>query len=295
LIVIGGMKCGTSALHYYLDLHPEIYMSKPKELNFFADEPALGPLAREDIPLLQRTRGNWHRGCAWYASHFPADAPVRGESSPLYTAPWFPRVAERMASLVPEAKLLFLVRDPVERAVSHYVHNLAAGRERRGLGAALGAPHSPYVERSRYGAALESFACHFPAASILVLTREDLLLRRRETIRAAYGFAGVDESLWSPRMLRERNATNVAAWRPRRALQLLYRRRLWRYQYRLPEETKWKIERLLMSGGASRPRPIVEEPLRERLAEYLADDVARLQELTGRGFEGWSLGPRAPA
>src|ERR687898_136777 len=67
LVVLGAQKCGTSGLHFYLDLHPEIAMSMPKELNFFIEE-----------------RG-WPRGTDWYMQHFDPDAPIRGESSPNYT------------------------------------------------------------------------------------------------------------------------------------------------------------------------------------------------------------------
>jgi hypothetical protein len=62
LIVIGAQKCGTSVLHYYLSLHPEVSMSRPKELNFFIEE------------------RNWPRGVDWYKQQFDADARVRGEA-----------------------------------------------------------------------------------------------------------------------------------------------------------------------------------------------------------------------
>jgi hypothetical protein len=68
LLILGAQKCGTSGLHYYLGLHPEVSMSKPKELNFFIEE------------------RNWTRGTDWYKRHFDASATVRGESSPNNTA-----------------------------------------------------------------------------------------------------------------------------------------------------------------------------------------------------------------
>src|SRR5215210_6346576 len=92
LVVIGAQKCGTSGLHYHLGLHPEVSMSKPKELNFFIGE------------------RNWPRGEDWYRRHFDPNAKVRGEASPNYTA--FPQhvgVPERMASMVPDAKLIYVL------------------------------------------------------------------------------------------------------------------------------------------------------------------------------------------
>jgi hypothetical protein len=98
LIVVGAQKCGTSGLHFYLGHHPEIAMSSPKELNFFVVE------------------RNWSRGLDWYRGHFDPEAAVRGESSPNYTTyPHHLGIPERMHEAVPGAKLIFLVRDPLER------------------------------------------------------------------------------------------------------------------------------------------------------------------------------------
>ena len=77
VVIIGAMKCGTTSLHRYLDLHPQAAMSRPKELNFF-----IGPVAAGSADW---ARGNWHRGAAWYAAHFDPSAEVRGEASPGYT------------------------------------------------------------------------------------------------------------------------------------------------------------------------------------------------------------------
>jgi len=169
LVVVGAMKCGTTALHGFLDRHPEIAMSDPKELNFFFG-PAAG--SGDDAPWAE---GNRHRGVGWYRHQFPAAAPVRGESSPGYTSPSEPHVAARMAALIPGARLVYLVRDPVERAVSQYHHHRADGTEPRPLDAALLDPHSQYVDRGRYHARLTPFLRHFPRSRIAVVAREGLL------------------------------------------------------------------------------------------------------------------------
>lgn len=192
LIVIGAMKCGTTALHRYLGLHPGIFMSSPKELNFF-----FGPEAAPEEDGGWH-RGNWHRGAGWYASRFDPAAPVRGESSPGYTSPDHPEAAERMARLLPEARLVYLVRDPVERAVSQYLHHRAEGTERRGMREALLDPGSHYLGRSRYLARLSPYLERFPRRNILVLSQEELLQRRRETLGRVFRFAGADDSFWTP-------------------------------------------------------------------------------------------------
>ena len=115
LIIIGGLKCGTTSLHHYLNLHPEIAMSRPKELNFFVSEL------------------NWPLGRDWYAGHFDRSARIRGESSPHYTnRPSFNGVPGRMHELLgSDVRLVYVVRDPIDRILSHYLHNVGGGYEDR--------------------------------------------------------------------------------------------------------------------------------------------------------------------
>ncbi|MBW1859762.1 MAG: sulfotransferase domain-containing protein, partial [Deltaproteobacteria bacterium] len=117
---IGALKCGTTSLHYYLGLHPEISMSREKELYFFVKE------------------CNWNKGIDWYRSNFSGESKIHGESTPIYTAyPVYVGVAERMHGVVPGTKLIYVVRDPIDRLVSHYVHACEMGREDRGIEGAL--------------------------------------------------------------------------------------------------------------------------------------------------------------
>ena len=190
LVVIGAMKCATSALHRYLDAHPDIAMSRPKELNFF-NGPEVAP--HEDPEQWWR-HGQWHRGVAWYAARFDASAPLRGESSPGYTSPTFPEVAARMARVVPDVRLLCLVRDPFERALSQYAHHRTDGTEPRPVEQALLDPASQYVARSRYRERLEPFLQHFGADRLHVVVQERLLRRPADEMRRALVHVGADPS-----------------------------------------------------------------------------------------------------
>ena len=157
LIVIGAQKCGTSGLHYYLSLHPETSMSKPKELNFFIAE------------------RNFPRGLDWYRAHFDARATVRGESSPNYTAyPQHVGVPERMHAIVPDAKLLYMVRDPIDRIAAHWVHNFAKRREKGDLRATLMHPNTSYLARSHYYTQLQQFLRVYPREQILLVEQDEL-------------------------------------------------------------------------------------------------------------------------
>ena len=140
LIIIGGLKCGTTSIHHYLGLHPEIQMSKPKELNFFVEEL------------------NWDLGLDWYASRFDDRFKVRGESSPHYTnLPRFTGVAERIHEHCPDARLIYMVRDPIKRILSHWVHATGAGYETGELVEVLSEPDSSYMNRSKYWMQLQPY------------------------------------------------------------------------------------------------------------------------------------------
>jgi hypothetical protein len=249
-------------------------MSRPKELNFF-----LG-------------LRSWSKGFDWYRRHFRADAPVRGESSPNYTLlPFSEGTAERMHEHIPEAKLIYMVRDPLERIVSHYIHARGLGQEERPFAVAAADFEDRYVARSRYWTQLEPFVLQFGSDAIRVETQEDLLAEREATIRRVYTFLGVDDAFTSPQFERlwERSAGKDRKYR----LALRTSRRLgggiWA---RMPARIRWTLERVTyapVAGGVERPE--IPEQLRERLVELLAPEVAQLEDFTGRSFDAWSVRP----
>jgi hypothetical protein len=275
LIIIGGLKCGTTSLHHYLNLHPQIAMSRPKELNFFVAEL------------------NWPLGRDWYASHFDPGAPVRGESSPHYTnRPSFAGVPARMRELLgPDIRLVYVVRDPIDRMLSHYLHNVGGGYEDRTLTEALSDPESSYVARSRYFFQVEPYVEEFGAERIEIVGREELKADRPGTMRQAFEFLEVDPSFTSEQFEREWE-TGVAKGGSRfrimdRAVRLPGLRAIDRNFDRLPESLRWLAERLVHDPDAGEaPKPEIPEPLRKHLAELFRDDVASLEELAGRQF-GW--------
>ena len=277
LIVIGGLKCGTTSLHHYLNLHPEVAMSRPKELNFFVREL------------------NWELGVDWYRSHFPASAPVRGETSPHYTnLPRFGGVAERMReTLGGEARVVYMVRHPIERLLSHYLHSVGGGYEERPLEVALADERCAYVQRGLYAMQARPYLDAFGGDRVLIVGREELGSEREATMRRVFEFAGVDPEFRSEQFEREwetGSGKGSGGFRLMdRAVRLPGLRALDRNFDRLPERMRWMVERLVHdpdSGEA--PKPELDSALRERLAATFAPDVAELERLTGRSF-GWSL------
>jgi len=201
-LVIGSQRAGTSSLHYWLAQHPLLQPAAIKEVHYFD-----GGLPGKEV--------NWPCGTDWYAAHFPfrARLPVGAqcfESSPLYL--FHPEAAARAARTLPEAKLIVLLRDPTERAISHYFHERAKGREVLSLAAALdaeqdrlasswqqGSYNSPdfvqksYMARGEYAPQLERWLQHFPRSSLLLLKSEDLFVEPRRTLSSVFSFLGVED------------------------------------------------------------------------------------------------------
>jgi len=266
LVVIGAQKAGTTSLHRYLDRHPEVSMSTPKELNFFTS-PAW----------------NWWRGVDWYESHF-ADAgafAVRGESSPSYTT--YPRetgIAERMHAVIPDARLVYMVRDPIDRMVSQYLHLRANGHELRSLAEVCSDPalaDSTYVIQGRYHLQLSQFLARYSRDRVLVIAQEDLLRRRRDTLRRVFRFLEVHPEFWAPELAVVANTAADKAGGLRGRARSVART--------LPGPAASGAEALLARSGRPRLKPGV----RRRLTTHFAADADRLRRLTGRRFRSWSV------
>lgn len=278
LIIIGAGKCGTTGLYSYLRQHPDVSMSTPKELKFFV---------REE---------NWDRGLRWYESCCgDASTRIRGEASPQYTN--YPRVQgvpERMHSVVPEAKLIYLVRDPIERLVSYYVDRRSRGLEHRELAdAVVLSREDRYVCASLYHLQLEQYLEYFPAEQMKVVAQEDMLLRRRDTLRDVFRFLGVDDSFDSQRFdhrknmsSRKRRVEGKSRWLPRDPAPAP--------SGRLPWKLRAGAKRILYRPfTVPVERPTVGSELREALYALFKPDTDRLTDLTGMSFELWSCGGSA--
>lgn len=273
LLIIGAMKAGTSSLHRYLDLHPQVGMSRVKELDFFLEH------------------RNLSRGVDWYSSQFDSSCSVRGESSPNYTdLPVSGGAAARMADLVPSARLVYMVRDPIDRALSHWIHARGLEREDRSADAALDDLDSRYVRRSLYRTQLEPFVGRFPREQILIASQEDLRDRRSETLREMFRWLGVEGSFTSPQFDREWEISSGKDRKFRlayRASRLIGGKDFWG---RLPPKVRWRLERIAYRRiGQPVSAPRLSEPVRARLVERLAPEMSWLREFAGRDFDDWSV------
>jgi hypothetical protein len=275
LIIIGGLKCGTTSIHHYLGLHPEIQMSKPKELNFFVEELT------------------WDLGMDWYRGRFDDRFPVRGESSPHYTnLPRFTGVVERIHERIPDAKLIYMVRDPISRILSHWRHATGAGYETRPMEEVLTRDDQTYVTRSMYWMQLQPYLERFPREQIEVITQEELQSDREGTMRRAFRFAGVDEGFTSEQFDREWEKSTAKESDRYQVMERLIKlpgfRSFDRNFDRLPERMRWMVEKVVHDPDKpSAPKPKLSPEIESRLLSLFGEDTAALQKWAGREFAGW--------
>jgi hypothetical protein len=273
VLIIGAMKSGTSSLHHYLDRHREIAMSTPKELNFFG-------------------RPDWWEARHSYAQHFDPSARFRGESTPKYT--WYPHepcVASRVHALSPDAKLIYVVRDPFERMVSHWIQAAYLG-ERRSFEECLSdheRPDNLFVCAGRYASQLERYLRYFDRSQILVVDQADLLTARSATLDEVFAFLGLEGGL-GDEVLRDELNVGSEKRGPTRIGSPLWKHCLNPLVRRMPAPARDRIAPPLTRALTRRlRRPEIASQLRATLTPLFRAETDRLRELTGKDFATWSV------
>ena len=191
LFVIGAMKSGTTYLRKLLNAHPDIFMCDPDEPSYFVDPRDLKTI----YPIMWKA-GLW-RSEARYLHLFEAagNARVLGEASTSYTKlPHAPGTAERIAAFNPKARFIYLVRDPVERAISHYWHMVRYHTECRPIAKAFRRDRQ-FAAYSDYAMQLRPYQDRFGRDRILVLVHERLVTDPVGVMRSVYEWLGVSASV----------------------------------------------------------------------------------------------------
>ncbi len=296
-LVIGAPKAGTTALHAALAQHPDVFVSNPKEPKYWLCDGAPPPAWCG--PGDRHSQQEW----IWRADqYFPlfepaADHQVRGESTPFYL--WSRGAHRRIAEDLPRVRLVAVVRDPVDRAYSNWMHLwsdglepesdfvTAFGREAERVSAGW-APFWRYRELGRYGEQLEHLHRYVDPARILVIRYRDLVDEPRETVDRVSRFLGIREGLVDS-IPRDNSRSFVApGWRPR-LLGPVVRGGARLGQFAPPQV--WRrvhpVTIGLLTDGGEQHRPRLDATRRQRLLESYAEDISLLGDLTGQDFDDW--------
>ncbi len=182
-LVIGAQKSATSSLCALLGQHPDVFMCEPKEPYFFSHDEIFA------------------KGMAWYESLFEAGSPAAavGEGSTTYTQHHlYPYAPARIAEALPDAKLVFMARHPLDRIVSHWMHlRTKGGRETLPLSEAVRA-RPEYLDHSAYTRQLDLYRAHYPADRIHLMLFDEFKSDPESAVRGCLAFLGGDPGAWIP-------------------------------------------------------------------------------------------------
>lgn len=200
-IIAGAMKSGTTSLFYYLMQHPQIMASTVKQVRYFDGGP-------------EPTHDNFARGPCWYRSHFPfvstlkRSGSITGEASPMTM--FHPDAAMRVWKTVPGVKLIFILRNPVDRAISHYRHAVRHGEEDLPIDQAFSSEpdrlraedrrdraysfvHHSYVSRGMYAEQIARFLQLFPREQALIVPFEQMEADVHGLLSRVCAFLSIDD------------------------------------------------------------------------------------------------------
>lgn len=294
-MIVGAVKSGTTALYHYLGQHPDVFMSERKETNFFGYWQDRSDY-HEPFPqsgLERITRLEQYR--ALFADA-PAGAAV-GEASPWYL--FHPAAPERIAQLLPELKVVAILRDPAARAYAHFGHNVRDGKETHGIedferalddeDERLAAGWHPMVYAYRrmgcYHEQIGRYLDRFGNDRVRIHLFDDFQADAGAVVRDLYRFIGVDPA-FTPDLGVRYNVTGLP--KSRRLHRLIRGRNpLKRLLARaLPTATRRRLKDRMLQSNLERlpPLPAAAEA---RLRAGYRDDILALQERIGRDLSGW--------
>jgi len=269
-VVIGAMKAGTTSLHRYFSMHPEISMPRKKELNFY------------------NVDRNWENGIDWYLSYYDLDDRKRGESCPNYSMfPTCEKVPYRMKSLIPDAKLIYIIRDPVERMLSQIHHQWVTGVETRNIDDIVydASDSICLIRYGKYHYQLDKFLQYYSLDQILVVTLESLELRPKSTMEQVFDFIGVDKDFYD-NQFKEANNTSKGA-RKKGLLVKGFKKIPGSRRFVnavMPRTVLRQVKQVLTR---SIDKPILTAAQEAHLIDVFEEDISKLRKLTGQSFSEW--------
>lgn len=272
-MVIGAMKSATTSLCYELGRHPDVFVSRPKEPQFFSRKAYDGDLA------------------PYRALFAGSRAAARGEGSTNYTKNlMFPACASRIAAVLPAVRMIYIVRHPIDRMESHYRHMLTERPELRDRTLdAYVAEHPSLLDTSLYWRQISAYRDHFPDEQIRVFLYDDFVRDGARVVREACAFLGVDPAL-APiaDQAARRNSSE-------KLLQTPLRRRI----ADVPGAVR-AARTVLPSFVRRQVQPLLREPAPEldtrwkrstlrKVADQIRPDMERFLAFYGRPTDTWSL------
>lgn len=315
-LIIGAMKCGTTSLHNYLSCHPQIFMSPMKEPKFFVYENCPQPKycgLDKDHPAyrgaVDRRRGKKYpfaiTQLADYEDLFSKAQPGNaiGESSPLYL--YHPRAAERIQHHVPHARLIAVLRNPVDRAYSQFKYHRKRGMEPIDeFAKALEMepvriqrdwyPAWFYKQRGFYYQQLKRYYGRFDRNQIRIYLYNNFCSDPEGMLKDIFRFLGVDET-FIPDLSRRFNAGEGPMYRPKveavdrflnnpNTIKSVIKKIM---PLKLLRHIKARVENKNIGSEFQFIVPPMSDEIRMQLQNEYREDILKLQDLIGKDLSGW--------
>ena len=289
-LILGAARCGTTSLHYYLAEHPDVCMSSIKEPNFFLFDDTGRPCI-DDRRIVAKSVPDRAR----YEKLFATPAAAIGEASPLYL--YNQETPGLIRAAIPDARLIAIAREPVERTWSHFVYvndDLGDGTVdafRPAVERELGLGYEPYrtgthfVRLSAYAAQLDRYRQVFPAEQLLVIGYDDLIRRTPETLAQICRFLGIDDTFAFDTSVQYNPSSGEQSWVAR--LDRIVRPTFPYLKRALPAAATGRLARSrakLRAASRSDAAPPIPPDLRATLDEHFAADRQWLAREAGVTF-----------
>ena len=270
-LIIGAMKSGTTSLYAYLKEHPEIGMPYNKEPDFFSNESC------------------WTKGLTWYEGLFDGfkNKTARGEASVNYTKfPYYKDVPERICSIIPQVKLIYVLRSPVERTYSHYVHNVFAGIEAESFENAI--RNKPlYIQASLYYSQIEQYLKYFPRENMLIFLLDDLKNYPLATVQKVFAFLGVNSGFVPEGISEVRHQGAAKRGQDNLFMKLLRKSPFYHIAVAVLPDSLKDLFACLLKKKICRPAPM-SDAMHNQLLQMLSADIDKLSSFLDRDLSVWT-------
>ena len=291
-LIVGAAKSGTTSLYAYLKQHPQVYMSPVKETNFFAFE---GEELNFSGGIKQGYLADFKTNIQDYRAQFQGinNEIAIGEASPSYL--YIPKAVERIEYYIPNVKIIVILRNPIDRAYSHFLHHI---RDRlvpySDFSQALQAEPQRivdnwwwdyhYIQVGLYYKQLKRYVDKFNRERIKVYLYEDFKTNSLSVIQDIFQFLDVDRQ-FIPDMSAKLNSTGIP--RNRTLDALIKEPNLIKTIYQLlPMKLRKKITSKITKRNPLE-KPLLSSEIRKNLTELYREDILKLQQLIQRDFSGW--------
>ncbi|NJL86465.1 MAG: sulfotransferase [Leptolyngbyaceae cyanobacterium SM1_1_3] len=281
LFIIGAMKAGTTSLQKYLNTHPDVFMCEPKEPCYFVHPRELSWPKIEKLKLWK----DEERYLALFQKS--QNAKIIGEASTAYTKfPLVTNIPERIYQFNPEARFIYVLRDPIERTISHYLHEVRQGNEYNDMLTAI-MKQPLYGSVSNYENQLRQFLNYFDLDQFFIFTFEEMIENTLESVKRIFDWLSIDGSFSPPNLEQKSHTTPDKFYLKSKFYRMRYSFPLNKIANLLPT----KVRKVGLKTLVKEVDRSVELAQKEAVIEYLQpiqrSQVEQLSSLIHRDFPEW--------